>query len=133
MTAQRFYEILGDIDEKNLKDTFGHSEGDFGITAVSEAALAITEKNEICVRSGGDEFFVIGIGKYDDRICTEKVRHFGEILAEKSIQANKSYTLTASIGCTVRKLSETEKLDDALIVADEIMYHNKIARKVQRK
>ena len=118
---------------KYINDTFGHSEGDFGILAVSEAAMAITDRHEICVRSGGDEFFVIGIGKYNTQICSEKINRFNGLLAQKSEEAGKPYSVTASIGCTFRSLSETEKLDDVLILADEIMYHNKMQRNMHRK
>ena len=118
---------------KYINDTFGHSEGDFGIITVSEAALEITGQNEICVRSGGDEFYIIGIGHYHERICTEKVEHFNNLLAKRSVEANKPYSVTASIGCTFRPLSEDDKLDDALIVADEIMYHHKITRNINRQ
>jgi diguanylate cyclase (GGDEF)-like protein len=48
-----------DMDRlKYINDTFGHEEGDYGINAVCDAARSITENGEICVRAGGDEFYV---------------------------------------------------------------------------
>ena len=59
--------FVGVIDMDGLKyinDTFGHSEGDIGIRCLNSVLSSIARSNEIVVRSGGDEFFLIGVGKY---------------------------------------------------------------------
>lgn len=80
-SGENLFACVIDMDGlKYINDTFGHQEGDFGIIAVSKAVKAITEGNELCVRAGGDEFFVIGIGQYDDKRLEWKKKHFYESL-----------------------------------------------------
>ena len=50
---------------KRINDNYGHGEGDFGIRTVSSAVAHGTRLNEICIRAGGDEFYILGVGKYD--------------------------------------------------------------------
>ncbi len=118
---------------KYINDTFGHQEGDFGIITVSKAVKAITEDNEICVRAGGDEFFVIGIGQYDDERLENKKKLFYKSLESVTEGKEKPYIVTASMGAVVRPLAEITQLDDVLIDADEAMYRNKVERKMGRE
>ena len=118
---------------KFINDSYGHHEGDFGIITVSRAAQQITGAGEICIRSGGDEFFVIGAGKYTDEICRDKVDRFRKTLSEMSEKAGKPYPITASIGCAFRTLESEDDLDDALVKADEEMYHYKVTKKRNRQ
>ena len=51
---------------KYINDNFSHTEGDFGIKVVSNAVSSITDSGEIFVRAGGDEFYIVGVGKYSE-------------------------------------------------------------------
>ena len=74
---ERLFVCVIDMDGlKYINDTFGHGEGDCGIMTVSRAAKMLTRDNEICVRAGGDEFFIIGIGAYPDSECAERRERF---------------------------------------------------------
>jgi diguanylate cyclase (GGDEF)-like protein len=115
---------------KYINDTFGHGEGDFGIVCVSNAVKAVSGEREMCVRAGGDEFFIIGIGKYDQRSCHDRIKAFETTLSEMSASSGKPYTVSASIGCAVSDL--LGDIDDVLAEADENMYKYKIKRKRQR-
>ena len=117
---------------KYVNDTFGHSEGDFSIKTVCAALTAVAGPHEICVRSGGDEFFLIGIGRYSREDEADRARNFMETLAGFSDSAGKPYRISASIGCAVFEDCRQISLDNALSEADERMYHYKINNRRHR-
>ena len=123
-----------DMDRlKYVNDTFGHSEGDFGIRTVCDAIRSVAKKNEICVRSGGDEFFLIGIGPYGREEEVARARMFMDAVSAASDRAGKPYPITASIGCIVFPDCRAISLDSAISEADERMYHYKIKNKRARE
>lgn len=122
-----------DMDRlKYINDTFGHTEGDTGIKTVSTAASSVTFNNEVLVRAGGDEFYIIGVGKYDEASGEKRIAAFERIIAALTAANEKPYPITASLGIAVRALSELTDYEDVINEADEIMYQNKTAKKCQR-
>ena len=64
----KIFAIVIDMDDlKKRNDLHGHSEGDNGIMVIARAARSISDEGEICVRGGGDEFLVLGVGSYTDQ------------------------------------------------------------------
>ncbi|MBQ8965563.1 GGDEF domain-containing protein [Ruminococcus sp.] len=116
---------------KYVNDTFGHDEGDYGILAVSRAAQNVTHPGELCVRAGGDEFYIIGIGRYTDDECEKRRDEYLEVIAKLSQQSGKPYPISASIGCALGKAGDRD-LEELLRIADEEMYRFKIMRKKHR-
>ena len=124
---------VADMDGlKYVNDTFGHSEGDFGIRAVCDALQSIAKSNEICVRSGGDEFFLVGVGPYRKEDEAERAGEFAAAVAKASERAAKPYTISASIGCAVFPDCRAISLDNALSEADERMYRYKVKNRRHR-
>ena len=124
---------VADMDGlKYINDTFGHSEGDFGIRAVSDTLQSIAKNNEICVRSGGDEFFLIGIGPYKKEDEADRAREFAKAIEQASGRAEKPYAVSASIGCVVFPDCRQISLDAALSEADGRMYRYKVKNKRHR-
>lgn len=117
---------------KYVNDTFGHSEGDFGIKTVCSTLMSMAGPDEICVRSGGDEFFLIGIGKYTKDDEASKAIAFSDRLAEISKKTGKPYNVSASIGCIVYEDCRQVSLDGALSEADERMYRYKVKNRRHR-
>ncbi len=116
---------------KYINDTFGHTEGDYGITRVSEAALSICKGGDICARAGGDEFYIVGTraaGGFDAEKTTSR---FCERLAALTENDGKPFPVTASIGCAVG--SKNDDFEALLSEADENMYRFKLKRKRQRQ
>ena len=127
--------FVGVVDMDGLKyvnDTFGHKEGDFGIMTICEALMSMAKPGEICVRSGGDEFFIIGIGTYKSEDEAERSKTFSEVVAKKSEKAAKPYNISASIGCIVFEDCRSISLDVALSEADERMYNYKVRNRRHR-
>lgn len=118
---------------KYINDTFGHNEGDFGIITVSKAASEIAGDNGICVRAGGDEFFVISVGRFTEASEEAVIKRFHETLSRLSENSGKPYPVRASIGCQISDLGGKLVVEEALSVADRKMYHEKQQRKAARK
>ena len=124
------------IDMDGLKivnDMYGHDEGDCAISTLANMVSTIAKTNDICIRAGGDEFYIIGIGDYSDEEGTERKKHLEVLLKEYNLNSAKPYELSASIGCCIQKYESKKQIKDVLNIADQQMYQNKIARKKQRK
>lgn len=117
---------------KMINDKYGHNEGDFAIRAISSAVRAIARNDEACARAGGDEFYVIGVGDYSEAMVAERVQKFEQLLDEENERVKKAFKLSASIGHCIKEIAGPEHLQDAIQIADEAMYRNKIAAKKQR-
>ncbi len=126
------YAFVIDMDGlKYINDTFGHNDGDLGIKTVYTAAAAIMKPDEVCVRAGGDEFYVLGSGKTDDEQLAKRADEFTEKLKELNCGYDKPYTISASIGYAY-SAKENLHINSVINTADERMYRNKIERKKQR-
>lgn len=132
---QSYLAMVIDMDGlKTINDTYGHNEGDYGISTISSVTRCITEGNEIAVRAGGDEFYILGVGYYDDVSAVEKrIARFYEILDSQNVASIKPYKVYASVGYCVKRMDEVHGINEVISVADENMYTNKIERKANRK
>lgn len=113
---------------KRINDTYGHNEGDHSIIRLSEAVKAFAGPEEICIRAGGDEFFILGMGEYghfDEAAATERFRR---ILKECTEKDHKEYTITASIGFAISEKGGHRDFKTILSRADEQMYRMKRGR-----
>lgn len=117
---------------KYINDNFGHSEGDYGINAIASAVRRIARSDEICVRAGGDEFYVIGIGDYSGADLTARVQRFNDAVEEEDQSSGKPYEISASIGGCCEHLRFGMTVDDVIHIADGRMYKSKTERKKQR-
>ena len=83
---------------KAINDHYGHAEGDFCLTTIAEAMRRCAVQDEICIRTGGDEFVVLA--KHYDEV---KEWTFVNLLREEIDRirqvAGKHYQITVSIGC----------------------------------
>ena len=122
--------IFIDVDGlKVINDTYGHSEGDATIKAVSEAIESCCGSMDVCGRIGGDEFVAIGRGE-DFADIFEK--RFNTELERRNSESDKPYTLSASVGHINAVPDETDTLLEFVQQADAKMYLAKKARKKQR-
>ena len=127
------YAFVIDMDGlKYINDTYGHSDGDFGIKLVYSAAASIMRAGDICVRAGGDEFFVIGVSNCDENRLNERMLEFYDQIDTASKASGKPYTVSASIGFACSPVSHGAKINSVISAADVDMYKNKVSRKKQR-
>ena len=115
---------------KNINDRYGHAEGDFCLCAIAEAMRKSAKQDEICIRTGGDEFVVLAknYNQTKEAMFMSQVR---ENIAQALRRAGKHYRFTVSIGCcrrtpdpdgTASIQSEAERY---LRSADQAMYEEK--------
>ena len=122
------YVYVIDMDGlKGINDTYGHNDGDFGITAVCSAAMSITDSDSICRRAGGDEFYVIGIGRNGNAV--DRSADFNKALKKINDNSKKPYQVSASIGYCSAPMSENPDIDKLISEADISMYITKAAKK----
>ncbi|MCI5752497.1 MAG: diguanylate cyclase [Oscillospiraceae bacterium] len=127
-----FY-LVADMNRlKYINDTFGHSDGDNGIMIISSAARACAGYDEICVRTGGDEFAVVGFGNYSEEDIEHHKEVFEQYLEHYNNTSGKPYELSASIGICCRPFKAGDSVTDAAEYADKLMYENKLASKLRR-
>ncbi len=127
-----FISIIDMDGLKYINDTFGHMEGDSGIRRISTAARTIMQNGEICVRAGGDEFYIMGVGKYEEADKDARIQAFQAAMEKENQKVEKPYLLSASMGCAIAAVDEKLQVDRIIDEADEQMYRNKVARKRQR-
>lgn len=131
--SEKLYVAEIDMDGlKYINDTFGHNDGDSCINRLSNIISGLLAENEIAVRAGGDEFYVIGVGEYTTEICEEKKERFLQAIKEKGVFPDKMYMLSASIGYTIWNHESELCMDELITKADEEMYRFKVARKMNR-
>lgn len=132
--SDSYFVMLIDMDGlKMINDKFGHNEGDRAILSISSVARSVMGRNEIVVRAGGDEFYIIGVGDYDEKKIISKAGLFDYYINEKNRNSTKGYELSASIGYCIKPMSESPNLEELIRIADDRMYANKIERKKNRK
>lgn len=117
---------------KYVNDTFGHAEGDFGIKQVYRAVLLSSRTEEICVRAGGDEFYVLGRGKYSEDEYKKREEAFEFCLNKINEEVGKPYLISASLGMEIARYTKDMNVENLINEADIKMYTSKLMRKKQR-
>ena len=119
-------------DMKYVNDRYGHAEGDFCLCSIAEAMRQSALRDEICIRTGGDEFVVLA--KHYNRdleaACKDLIR---EKIGSLVQAAGKRYPVEISIGC-FRAVPDPEgaasiqsEAERYLNLADRAMYAEKQA------
>ena len=120
--------IVADMDGlKYLNDNFGHAKGDEGLAFIAGSMRAITLEDEVCVRNGGDEFLIAGLGSYDPKEIEERLHQFA--LAIESYNANSPVAFNASIGYCLIEWGAPDAFEKAMEQADVNMYIDKRKKK----
>lgn len=120
-----------DMDDlKTVNDTYGHNEGDRAISIISDVLKEVTAGNEIAVRAGGDEFFLLCIGDYDMKSARGRSDEILRRLREKS--AGLPYEISVSVGFCLRNRRDVHKIEEVFHDADAAMYRMKYLHKTGR-
>ena len=120
--------IAADMDGlKYLNDNFGHAKGDEGLNFIASSMRQITLQDEVCVRSGGDEFLVVGLGRYTDKQITDRIKKFNELIA--SYNKTSPIQFNASIGYCITPYGPDDAFEKSLEQADVNMYLDKRQKK----
>ena len=128
--GDKWLAIVADMDGlKFLNDNFGHAKGDEGLNFIAESMRKITEQEEVCVRNGGDEFLIAGLGKYTPEEIEERIRSF--TVSVESYNADSPVPFNASIGYCLSDWGEPDAFSKTLEQADINMYLDKRKKKMR--
>ena len=115
---------------KAVNDHYGHAEGDFCLCTIANAMQKSAMLDEICIRTGGDEFVVLA-KNYDQEKEETYIRLLRDEIAKIVRKAGKHYRVTISIGCC-RKVPDSTSMasiqseaEQFLRSADQAMYLEK--------
>ena len=125
-----------EIDMNGLKyinDNFGHAEGDSAIKTLAVSIYSICSNDDICVRSGGDEFLIIGECSYGEDIVKNRVEMIIKRLESYNCSSGKKYSVSASFGICCSRANNISDIDDMIKTADCRMYEDKAVYKNSRK
>lgn len=130
---KKIFVLAADLDRlKMINDTYGHSEGDNAILITARALNTSCINNEICARTGGDEFVVIGSGNYDVTMIDEYIESINSFFERYNESSDKPYKVEASLGVFCGFIDDETELKEILDAADKEMYDNKVRRKANR-
>lgn len=83
---------------KSVNDHFGHEEGDYCLKVIANALRISSRHDEICVRTGGDEFVVLA-RHYDQAKEAAFIQSVRDEIRRQIQQNEKPYPIACSIGC----------------------------------
>ena len=127
--GDKWFVIVLDMDGlKARNDEYGHREGDRGIINLAKATYSMANVDEFCVRAGGDEFYLIGLGKYSEADIEAKLSAFDDYMAKKN--AELEVPVSASLGYALGDFDGFESYRKVLEKADEKMYDSKSIKKL---
>ena len=115
---------------KKINDRYGHAEGDFCLCTIADAMQKSARLDEICIRTGGDEFVVLA-KNYDQKKADTYMHMVRETINQSIRRAGKNYQVSVSIGCyrRVPGAEETASIQSEaetyLGKADRAMYTEK--------
>lgn len=113
--------IFFDLDHfKNVNDVYGHSAGDDVLLEVVKKIKTIIRSEDVFARWGGDEFILLLPNTNLDNatFISERIRY--EI---ETLEINKAYGVTASIGCSQWK--PKEYIESWFLRTDQALYDSK--------
>ena len=123
--------FLVDIDNmKGINDIYGHAEGDYSICTVAKAMKAASISDEICVRTGGDEFVILA-KNYNSDMVRKLKKNIRKQMKEITKKDDKPFDISVSIGCYCQVPTEIDEeasrdtLEEYLRKADKKMYSEK--------
>lgn len=119
---------------KYLNDTYGHAAGDEAIAAVSSELLKAAPEGAKTVRTGGDEFLILGVIDEDSHATEEMGRMIDEGLRSYNSSHNNPYEIGVSYGWVIMPYKEgMVSLDEYIAIADEKMYEMKNKRDAHKR
>lgn len=131
--GQKITVFFIDLDRlKEINDKLGHEYGDFAIMTVAGVIRKYSDIDSLVARIGGDEYILLQQAVDMEREIKLKCEIRDE-LAERAKQKKFPLPLTVSIGSVTSDPAKSDSLEEYVRQADEKMYQEKVAKKVNRK
>ena len=128
MVGRRIAFLCVDMDHlKRINDTYGHAAGDHAIRMVGRAIHETLPPGAAGARIGGDEFVIFlplagSVESSAFEVAFERELH------KLNKEEDKPFTVTASVGCYVKRLDEADTIEGCIQASDQEMYRIKAAR-----
>lgn len=126
---KRFTLIVIDVDNlKNLNDNKGHLAGDKAIRIVGKSIRESIRKQDIAIRYGGDEFFIL-LANTKKAIVEKVINRIKENIRKRGKKENIRIEISAGTACS----DCTCEIGKIITIADSKMYKEKAGKKVKAK
>lgn len=126
--------IFIDLDRmKEINDTYGHDEGD---NALADTAIILRDTlraTDVIGRLGGDEFVALVVDDQANDGNPLSIKRIKEATKEFNKIENRKYQLSLSCGAAYFNPDKTKTIAELIALADQKMYEDKKARKMQRQ
>lgn len=122
---------------KAINDTHGHEVGDQFLMAIAQRLQGLLRTEDMAARLGGDEFVVASLSAHTGQAADAAREALGQRIAQAT-QGRFDLPGTAldyagpSIGVVTFTPDRHHRVEDALRVADQTMYHVKLTRRLAR-
>lgn len=117
--------IYLDLDDlKSINDRFGHGAGDDALRDTARILRLTFRASDVAARLGGDEFAVLAIDAGQASVATMIDRLEGT-LARYVARIGRPYSLSFTIGATVKTPERDVSIEALIESADEAMYSGK--------
>lgn len=118
-----------DIDGlKRVNDTLGHAAGDSMIVQILDTIKLGIRKSDMLCRWGGDEFLLLLSCEVEDaKGIVKKIQQRLDVINNSHIN---NFALSFSYGVTAFKRQEGQSVDYLITVADELMYKDKMSKRI---
>lgn len=110
---------------KQINDTLGHGAGDYVLQHVSRIMQEVTRPNDICVRTGGDEFVIVFDGFTSQRDLHVIAGRLISEIEQPIMYENDLCHISASAGTVIADIPETRGLAGLLRDSDLALYSAK--------
>lgn len=118
------YLLYMDMDNlKELNDQYGHTMGDKAIKGMAQAIKSVFSDDSVCVRMGGDEFFVMKYCKSEEEVI-HRIEKMTKYMDDYSVRVKLPLPLKASVGY-INTAHSRESLEVLVKKADAKMYEVK--------
>lgn len=132
-TGKQIMVLTADLDGlKEINDKYGHGAGDIAINGVADALKIASDDDELCIRSGGDEFIVIGL-EYNQKKLGRFIEQFSNELDRNNRESGNEFDIETSYGYHMVFPDEKTELADVINISDKRMYEQKYKKRLLKK
>ena len=123
--------VFVDLDHlKEINDTFGHSEGDMALSALSDILKQVVRRNDLIARLGGDEFvgmFIVDSSDFGD-VFTSRIR---TAFDDYNRNSARPYYVEASMGIAHFMCNHGLEISTIVNEADRYLYEEKKKKRMR--
>ncbi len=121
--------IIIDVDNlKYINDNKGHLAGDKAIRIVGQSIRESIRKQDIAIRYGGDEFFIL-LANTKKAIVEKVINRIKENIRKRGKKENIRIEISAGTACS----DCTCEMEKVITIADSKMYKEKAGKKVKAR